>query len=282
VTGQPVRYPNGVAVIPTGAQHRTQLDAEGAISAEPDVPELQRQLAVVLARDSVENVSSAFGAFLDDFQWDKSGDLFAENGRREKYQIGFYAGRERVRAADTKMYGTSSGPRKFVQFHQRVQPVIDVSPDGKSAKLRTRLFAWGAQPDKAGEFSSGMYPNDVLVLEQGSWKFQHQAINETFFKSDGYANGWAKVAEADPKQFALDRPPTRMDKLRETFPPDVLAIDMGVRLLGYALGPQYREFPAIKPAWFHYVNPVSGRVPDNYCPDEATCYQRAPLFERVP
>lgn len=29
--------------------------------------------------------------------------------------------------------------------------------------------------------------------------------------------------------------------------------------------------PDIKSMWFSYNNPVSGRVPENYCPDLRTC-----------
>ena len=30
-------------------------------------------------------------------------------------------------------------------------------------------------------------------------------------------------------------------------------------------------WPDIKPMWFSYKNPVSGRVPPLYCPDLETC-----------
>ena len=281
-TGKPVRYLGKADVI----GETSILDAGPVTSraeAAPlpgDIPELERQVAMLKAYDSVENVSSASGAFLDDFAWDRTGVMFSRNGRREKYQVGFYVGPERIRQADARMYGTTrTGPRTRVQFHLRTQPVIDVAPDGKSAKLRTRLFSFNSSSDKAGEFQSGMYPNDVLVLEDGVWKFAHQAINELYYRSAGYAGGWAKVPEADPRLFAADRAPTMMDKLRASFPPDVATEDLGVRGQGFAPGPDFVEFPAVKPMWFHYANPVSGREPANYCPDESTCHQTTALFK---
>ena len=36
-------------------------------------------------------------------------------------------------------------------------------------------------------------------------------------------------------------------------------------------GPAYPGYPSAVPMWFHYVNPVSGRVPEYYWPDCATC-----------
>lgn len=275
-TGRPVRYPTGVTVLGDASL----LPGGPARAPQADVAELERQVAQLRAYDAVENVSSAFGAFLDDFAWDSTAAMFSRNGRREKYQVGFYVGPERVRQADARMYGSgSTGPRTRVQFHFRTQPVIDVAPDGKSARLRTRLFSFNTMRDKAGDFQSGMYPNDVLVLEDGVWKFEHQAINETYYRSAGYAGGWAKVPEADPRLFAPDRTPTLMDKLRTSFPPDVATADLGVRGQGFAPGPEFIEFPGIKPMWFHYKNPVSGREPPNYCPDESTCLQPKPLFK---
>jgi hypothetical protein len=32
-------------------------------------------------------------------------------------------------------------------------------------------------------------------------------------------------------------------------------------------------WPSILPMWFHYKNPVSGRVPEHYWPDCITCMQ---------
>jgi hypothetical protein len=277
-TGKAVRYPEGIRILPTGGQLAVNSPPKDE-SAPVDLAELERRLAVEIAYDAVENSSSAFGGYLDDFDWDNTSALFALTGRREKYQIGFYVTRERVRLADLNMYGKQKPVRTSVVYHIRTQPVIDVAPDGKSAKLRTRLFSYSASTTRPGAFNAGMYPNDLLVPEDGGWKFQHQAINEPYYSTPTYTLGWAKVPEPDPKMRESVRPRSMMDKLREEFPPDVHTIDLGVRGRGFTPGPDFIQFPDIKPMWFHYVNPVSGRVPPNYCPNESTCYQQKPLFK---
>jgi hypothetical protein len=41
---------------------------------------------------------------------------------------------------------------------------------------------------------------------------------------------------------------------------------------GFAGGPgQQVRWPGILPMWFHYKNPVSGRVPERYWPNCGTC-----------
>ncbi len=125
-----------------------------------------------------------------------------------------------------------------------------------------------------------MYPNDKLVMQEGVWKFQHQSIDEFYSRSAGYKNGWAKVPEVDQsQQFAPDRTPSLMDRLRAAYPPDVDILDMGLRGVGFAPNLEFVDFPDVKPMWFHYANPVSGRLPPNYCPDHSTCYQAKPLFQ---
>jgi len=221
-------------------------------------------------------MSHAFGYYLDDFNWDGAAALFARTGRRGKYQIGFYVTPERIHEVEMRMYGPPRTPRTSIQVHLRVQPVIDVDPEGMSSKLRTRLFSFSSSTTQPGSFGIAVYPNDKMVMQDGIWKFQHQSIDEFYVNSQGYENGWARVDE--PAPWTPDSEPTRMDSIRVSYPPDVLQSEMGIRGVGFSWGPGLINFPEVKPMWFHYVNPVSGRVPPNYCPDHSTCYQPEPLF----
>jgi hypothetical protein len=281
VTGKRAAYPG--AAVALGADDAALAAASAAADLPPasledaHLAKLEHGLAVVEARDGSENVSHAFGYYLDDFNWDGASALFARTGRRGKYQIGFYVGPERVRQADLRMYGQPRVPRNSIQIHLRVQPVIEVGPDGLTSKMRTRLFSFSSSASGPGAFQSGMYPNDKFVMQDGIWKFQHQSIDELYFTSAGYKRGWADVDEAPAYDPA--RAPTMMDKLRESFPPDVDQADMGIRGVGFGAGPDFINFPDVKPMWFYYPNPVSGRLPPNYCPDHSTCYQNKPLFE---
>lgn len=275
-TARAVAYPAGLAVL--GADPAVFAAASAPIGegdSAVSLSELERRLAVEEAYDATENVSSAFGDYLDVFDWDNSSALFARTGRRNKYQIGFYIGPDRIKTAEITQYGRPKSPRTSVQVHLRTQPVIDVAEDGRTTKLRTRLFSFNSSRDVAGNFQSGMYPNDRMVLQDGVWKFQHQSIDELYFTSAGYKGGWADVPDARPSPTG----PSIIMKLATQFPPDIWGRDMGPRYRGFAFGPDFIDFPDVKPMWFHYLNPVSGRVPPNYCPDESTCYQLKPLFK---
>ena len=114
----------------------------------------------------------------------------------------------------------------------------------------------------------------------GTWKLWSVAIDEFYMRTNGQ-NWWTRVP-AEPAQKTPDI-------LLTIDPPDIPLTALGQRQQGFIPGstqlnpyvhngPAYPGWPSAVPMWFHYVNPVSGRVPPNYCPDHSTCYQAEPLF----
>jgi hypothetical protein len=250
----------------------------GKASADVSLAEARRRLARSMAYDGTENVSAAYGYYIDDFQWPNMGAIFAEHGSKQSPFAGYYIGRDRISAAATAMYGRSApAARAGIAFHWRTQPVINVSADGRSANLRTRLF----HPDTAKQAApvngrggasimSGMYPNDQTVLENGIWRLWSLEIDEPYFTMAGWKAGWSGVK---PKPPGSPRPPP--SPLVERLAPDILMTELGKRAEGFRGGTgETIEWPGILPMWFNYRNPVSGRVPELYLPDCVPCELR--------
>jgi hypothetical protein len=266
-----VRYPSGATIVGKGALLSTVAQGTAKTppaSVETRLAEATRKLAVAKGYDGAENVSSAFANYIDDFQWDKLGQVMAQKGMREMPFAGFYRGPERTTGAETTMWGPprdGKTPRTSIPIHLRIQPVIHVSPDGRSAKIRTRLFSIGSSRDRAGSLSGAMYPNDQAVLENGVWKIWSIGIDEFYYQSTSYADGWSRPR---PPRTTPQAP----SKLLSAYKPDILNSSLGEREAGYPGGTgDLVEWPAIKDMWFHYVNPVSGRKPDHFWPDCETC-----------
>lgn len=234
-TGESVRYPAGwVPVAAAGP-------LAPAAALQPPSAELPRKLAMSVGYDAVENISSAFGNWLDDFQWRDLAALFTVDGIRLSPAAGYYVGRERIRTIQEARYGPPRQPRSSIPMHLRVQPVVLFGPDPASAQLRTRLLQFNSNFGRPGSMTSGIY-NDAARVEAGSWRFGEVLINH-LWRSPGYAAGWARV----PADFGRQAAPSPDDLLRQ-FPPDrPLAAD------GYA------AFPHVGPICFPYANPVSGR-----------------------
>jgi hypothetical protein len=244
--------------------------SKGAADAS-QLAEARRRLARSMAYDGTENVSAAYGYYIDDFQWPSMGAIFAEHGSKQSPFAGYYFGRERISKAAFTMYGsTAPKTRSGIAYHWRTQPVVNVSADGRSANLRTRLFhpdtGKKGAPGRPG-IMSGMYPNDQTVLENGIWRLWSLEIDEPYFTMAGWKAGWSGVK---PKPPGSPRPPP--SPLVARMAPDILMTELGKRAEGFRGGTgETIEWPGILPMWFNYRNPVSGRVPDLYWPDCVPC-----------
>jgi len=251
------------------------IAAQGARPA-PTLADIRRRYRRALAYDGTENVSAAYSYYLDDFQWPEMAAIFAVDGNKQSPYAGYYMGRARIAGAATARYGTARAGRTGVALHWRIQPVIHVSHDGRSALLRTRLLqprtsTWSKEsgkPNRVG-FNTGMYPNDQVVLEDGIWRLWSVTIDEHYFMTQTWKAGWSGVKPTPPGA------PGRTSPLLKVYPPDLPMTELGAREAGFAGGTGTQiDWPAILPMWFHYRNPVSGRAPAHYWPDCVPCEKR--------
>jgi len=157
VTHLPVQYPPGIAA--------TKQDSSSLASpANPPknakefgarLTTLERQVSASIAYDTVENLVSAHGYYLDD--------------SRDSLQGLFVSSPDRGTLSDAAI-GSSFA------VHQTVQPVIQIAPDGKSATIRARLLKVGG---KAGELASGMYEGRAIT-RAGVWKLQSLTLKQAW------------------------------------------------------------------------------------------------------
>ena len=101
--------------------------------------------------------------------------------------------------------GVAALPRQAAQGHWLIQPVIDVAPDGTSAKMRHRLLHIDAAPASRG-FSDGMYPNNAAKLEDGIWKLDVMAPDQPYFSSPSFKDGWARNTAAGARTRIFTAP----------------------------------------------------------------------------
>jgi hypothetical protein len=269
-TGKPVSLPSGTKTVgrerllPAPPAH-----AHAAPSGDLDarITEAERRLAVSKAWDGAENMNTAYGDYLDDLDFGPLGKLFARYGNKEVPFSGVYVGRERISARDATSPPPGSRPRTTLPLHWRTQPVILVAADGRSASIRSRLFQPASSNSRAMGFGGGMY-HDQVVLEDGVWKLWSVTIDEHYFSSPTYAGGWSSAKDPDP---ATRRRPAAQSN---DYPPDIPLTKLGERERGFRGGTGDEiAWPSILPMWFHYRNPVSGRIPEHYWPDCITCMQ---------
>ena len=240
---------------------------------EARIVEAERRLAVSKAYDGAENITSAYTHYIDDGQWTSVGAIFAEHGGKEVPFNGYYFGPERIaHRPGAKPAPNSTSPGRG-GWHWLFQPVIHVASDGRSAKMRARLFHPGTGFNPGGGLEGGMYPNNQAVLENGVWKLWSLTIDEPYFSSQ-FPYGWSRSAPPRPGPAAAARPAGTPPPPSgaELYPPDIPLARLGKRMEKFAGGTgETVRWPGILNMWFHYKNPVSGRVPEHYWPNCGTC-----------
>jgi hypothetical protein len=238
VTGAKPVYPASLQILP--------IDWKSSPARAPApseaLPVLERNLWRAAAYDGAENVSTAYGYYIDEFEWSSMARLFAEKGWKELSYIGVYVGRDRVLESIYQRYGKGDGRKGAgLAIHQKVQPVTTVAPDGKSAHIHLHLFQLGSAPAASSAQIGGIYENKV-ILEKGLWQIAAMDLDYVWTSSND--NGWGKVEAGASRRFA-----PQANALAK-YPPD--------RPLR---GPSYAPYPEMEPILFHYRNPVSGRKP---------------------
>ena len=272
VTGKPVALPKAVKVVGTASLLPAAEVASTVAPAASDlgaaIADAKRRLAVSTAYDGADNLSHAFANYIDDSTWHEEGLMFAEDGWRAKFAVAFCVGPNHVERCEREYDGDPPSPRLQQEIHWLSQPVINVAEDGQSATMRNRLLRFSTGNKEAGVFNNGMYPNNAAKLVNGAWKLDVMAIDEPYFSSRAYKDGWIR---SRPSQRVVivsnvtgQLPPSQRIKA------DVPRANMVIRYHGWLPGDTI-SWPDIKPMWFSYKNPVSDRLPKLYCPSLKTC-----------
>jgi hypothetical protein len=167
VTGKPPQYPEGVASAARPSKAQTASPntpvIRNAKQLEARVSEVERGLTAAEAYDAAENLIGAYSYYLDESPGDAA-SLFVQSGGN-----------------------TASGSSNFV--NQILQPVIDVAPDGKSAKVRARRLDLGGTSGGPGFWTAGAFEGQI-ASEQNGWKFQTSRSSTVW--SAPYPGGWSR------------------------------------------------------------------------------------------
>lgn len=168
VTGKPPRYPEGVVagarLAPAAVEPVTKPAIRNAAELEARLARVERSLITAEAYDAAENLIGAYGYYLDESPRDLVG-LFLQRG-------------------------PESTEENSIFVNQILQPVINIAPDGKSARVRARLLNLGGTSGGAGYWRAGAFESQI-VWEQGKWKFQ--TARSTAGWSAPYPGGWARI-----------------------------------------------------------------------------------------
>jgi hypothetical protein len=205
---------------------------------QEQVGTLQAHVRTLQDIEEIKKLQRAYGHYLDNWMTDEVVDLFSDSPDTVlRIKAGEFRGKESIRRFFPPR-GKDRGRRIPGLLHQVMQlsPIVDVAPDGKTAKGRWYGFGSTAGPRKDGIFQgwmNGVYENEY-VKENGKWKIKKIDWNMYFFAP--YAVGWVE-------------PEKQCDTTLHVNPPD--ASPDGP--------PKETSYMTSYICPFHYEHPVTGR-----------------------
>ena len=200
VIGSSVSTGSGAALgAPSGAA------AAGATGRAAD---LVRRAQRLEDEQSVLNLQRAYGYYLDRGLWKDAADLFSRDGSSlEVGQAGVYVGRDHIRRS-LALQGPEGLRAGQVNDHLQVEPIVDVSPDGRTAKGRIFELAFIGGGGQPGRLVQNVEENDYVRVG-GEWLIQ--SVHDYTILATDSDQGWGKSALPAPtvsRELPPDRPPS--------------------------------------------------------------------------
>jgi hypothetical protein len=172
-----------------------------------NLAEMEKQITLMEDVQAIEDVQKMYGYYMDTHQREQVVSLFSEDTESlEIESVGLFLGKKGVRQFflenDLLKGNETAGPGWINILIMMFQDVIDVAPDGKTAKGRWNTWLAEAMPVGGiprQQWCQGYYENEY-VKEDGQWLFKKLHWNVTIFTS--FEAGWLKV----PLLGLLNRP----------------------------------------------------------------------------
>ncbi len=145
--------------------------------------------------NAIEKLQRSYGFYVDKAMWHQIADLFADDGTLEIGGRGVFVGHKRI-LDYLGFLGPEFPLEGHLYNHMQIQPIVDVDPDGTTAKGRWRFVAMVGQWQKSQRWGTGVYENEY-VKEDGVWKIK--TLHSYFRMYTPYQDGWGKTANANTR-----------------------------------------------------------------------------------
>ena len=203
---------------------------------EDQLKEQQKEIRRLADIEAIKKLQKAYGYYVEHMMWREIIDCFADSPDVcLDWLEGKYLGKAGVRKYFERM---DSMPREFMHQVMQIAGIVDIEPDGKTAKGRWYAFGGIFPPredDIRRSFVTGIYEL-VYIKEDGVWKIL--SLKWVIPYAVRIAEGWALPEDVNRPylagEFKGPKPDIDIDR------------NDGRYLSGYI-------FP------FHYNHPVTGR-----------------------
>jgi hypothetical protein len=208
----------------------TDLQLERLAALETELASLEQEIQLLEDSKAIKRLQRAYGYYVDKGLSDEVAALFSRDATAELGGFGVFVGRQRVAQLYDALLG--EGLREGqLNNHMILQGIVNVAPDGMTAKGRWRALIQLGEHGQSARWSEGPYENEY-IKEDGVWRISKLHWYMTL--SAPYMPGWHLLSDPLGEPLAdlpPDRPPTEV----------------------------YGAYPSAYLPPYHYDNPVSGR-----------------------
>jgi hypothetical protein len=215
---------------------------------EQKIEQLSKHIGILEDIHAIRRLQHIYGYYIDKCLYEETVELFSENCE-VRFMGGIFKGKAGARRLYIERFqknftnGVNGAVYGFLLDHPQLQDVVDVAPDGRTAKARFRSLMQAGRHELAeGEtrqwWEGGIYENEY-VKEDGIWKFK--VLNYRPLWHADFAKGWAHT------------PPNLYQMFSETYPENPLGPDELIK-------PTPVLWPETDVVPFHYPHPVTGEI----------------------
>jgi hypothetical protein len=218
---------------------------------EEKVEQLTKKIGLLEDVHAIRRLHHIYGYYIDKCLYNETVELFADD-----CEVHFMGGIFKGKAGARRLYietfqkqftnGHNGPVYGFLLDHLQMQDVVDVAPDGLTAKARFRCFMQAGRHELATNgpshvpaqwWEGGLYENEY-VKENGVWKIK--VLNYRGLWHADFETGWAHT------------PPNKYPFFSTTFPENPAGPDALITHPKPVLWPDTDVLP------FHYPHPVTG------------------------
>jgi hypothetical protein len=181
-----------------------------AEALETRLKELEDKVRILQDIEDIKKLQRAYGYYLEHWMSQEIIDLFSDSPDAiVDIWRGKWLGKEGINRMFSTYLAEDTHSREFLHMVMQLSGIVDIEPDGKSAKGRWYGFGMVAMPAGGGvknNFMAGIY-ECVYVKENGKWKILKLQFNRTLYFPPN--EGWVKperIAAIDPNKIYSIKP----------------------------------------------------------------------------
>ena len=205
---------------------------------EETVEKLEARLKTTEDIEEIKKLQRMYGFYLTHWMGQEIVDLFSNRPDISLVvNVGEFLGKEGIK----NFYLARQQTPELLLAVMQLSGIVDVDPDGKTAKGRWFGYGFEAMPLEKGIYAQspfGIYENEY-IKEDGKWKFKR--INWRVIFLCPFGECWVKA----------DRLVSKPEQLNLPYKPDILHTTYDEK---YPI-----RYPSSRILPFHYKHPVTGK-----------------------